>query len=75
MMDRIEQQSIPAARVLVDALPWLIEQAEAGKLALSAFMLRSALTEARKLVHEAEGRCGRIASTTDFLRHLGEETA
>ena len=71
-MDRTEDQSVPAARTLVAALPHLIAQAEAGNLFVSAFMLRSALNDARKLVSEAERRCGRVASTAELIGHGGE---
>lgn len=73
MMDRNDDQSITSARALVSELPGLIARAEAGRLAIPAFMLRTAFAEARKIVAQAEGRCGRAAPADDFLGQLSAE--
>ncbi len=63
--------AVAAARLLLAALPALIEQAEAarGPLRLATYGMRTALVEAQRVVAAADGP-GSITSTSDPVRRL-----
>ena len=72
-MARPRIDPVSAARVLVEALPALIEQAAGagGPLALAVYALRTALSEAQRVGGEAGRPSGVSTSTVAALRRLG----
>lgn len=63
-MAQFRPDPAPAASVLIETLPALIEQAAAtgGQLALAVYAMRTALSEAERVLREGNGSAKLFAS-------------